>query len=71
MGGRSACIYPTLGRLSKEKRQDVIINALKYSKYGDRIQLVFAGKGPESIHRNRMESVDASRWSVIRGKRRA
>lgn len=36
-----------IGRLSKEKRQDVIINALKYSKYGDRIQLVFAGKGPE------------------------
>ena len=36
-----------IGRLSQEKRQDVIINALKYSKYGDRIQLVFAGRGPE------------------------
>ena len=36
-----------IGRLSLEKRQDVIINALKYSKYGDRIQLVFAGRGPE------------------------
>ena len=36
-----------IGRLSQEKRQDVIINALKYSKYGDRIQLVFAGHGPE------------------------
>ena len=36
-----------VGRLSQEKRQDVIINALKYSKYGDRIQLVFAGRGPE------------------------
>ena len=36
-----------IGRLSREKRQDVIINALQYSKYGDRIQLVFAGKGPE------------------------
>jgi len=36
-----------IGRLSREKRQDVIINALKYSKYADRIQLIFAGKGPE------------------------
>lgn len=36
-----------VGRLSQEKRQDVIINAVKYSKYADRIQLVFAGRGPE------------------------
>lgn len=36
-----------IGRLSQEKRQDVIINAVQYSKYADRIQLVFAGKGPE------------------------
>ena len=36
-----------IGRLSQEKRQDVIINAMQYSKYADRIQLVFAGHGPE------------------------
>ena len=36
-----------IGRLSQEKRQDVIINAVRYSKYADRIQLVFAGRGPE------------------------
>lgn len=36
-----------IGRLSKEKRQDVIIRAMQYSRYADRIQLVFAGKGPE------------------------
>jgi glycosyltransferase involved in cell wall biosynthesis len=36
-----------IGRLSQEKRQDVIINAMKYSKYADSIQLVFAGRGPE------------------------
>ena len=36
-----------IGRLSQEKRQDVIINAVKYSKYADRSQLVFAGRGPE------------------------
>ena len=36
-----------VGRLSEEKRQDVIINAVPLSKYADRIQLVFAGKGPK------------------------
>lgn len=39
-----------VGRLSKEKRQDVIIKAMKYSKYADHIQLVFAGNGPEYKH---------------------
>lgn len=39
-----------IGRLSNEKRQDVIINALQYSKYKDRIQLVFAGRGPLKEH---------------------
>lgn len=36
-----------VGRLSGEKRQDVIINAVPFSKYADRIQLVFAGRGPK------------------------
>lgn len=36
-----------IGRLSREKRQDVIINAMRYSRYANRIQLVFAGRGPE------------------------
>lgn len=36
-----------VGRLAEEKRQDVIINAVRYSKYADKIQLVFAGKGPK------------------------
>ena len=36
-----------VGRLSVEKRQDVIIDAVKYSKYADQIQLLFAGKGPK------------------------
>ena len=39
-----------IGRLSQEKRQDVIINAVQYSRYADRIQLVFAGRGPEYDH---------------------
>lgn len=36
-----------VGRLSAEKRQDVIIDAVAMSKYADQIQLVFAGKGPK------------------------
>ena len=36
-----------VGRLAGEKRQDLIIDAMQYSKYGDKIQLVFAGRGPK------------------------
>ena len=36
-----------VGRLSGEKRQDVLINAVPYSRYADKIQLVFAGRGPK------------------------
>lgn len=36
-----------VGRLSQEKRQDVLINAVHYSRYADKIQLIFAGKGPK------------------------
>lgn len=35
-----------VGRFSREKRQDLIIKAVKASKYEKQIQLVFAGKGP-------------------------
>lgn len=34
------------GRLSREKRQDLIIEAAAASKYRDKIQLVFCGRGP-------------------------
>jgi len=34
------------GRLSKEKRQGLLIKAAKLSKYSDEIQLLFAGEGP-------------------------
>jgi len=34
------------GRFSKEKRHDLIIEAVKLSKYEDKIQLIFTGKGP-------------------------
>ncbi len=44
---RDKLLVMMVGRLSQEKRQDVIINAVNYSRYADKIQLVFAGRGPE------------------------
>lgn len=38
-------VITMIGRLSNEKRQDVLIEAISKSKYNDRIQLVLAGKG--------------------------
>lgn len=35
-----------IGRLSREKRQDLIIKAIGKSKYNDKIQLVLCGQGP-------------------------
>lgn len=35
-----------IGRMSNEKRHDVLIKAVKQSKYSDKIQLIFAGMGP-------------------------
>ena len=34
------------GRFSKEKCHNVLIESMKYSKYADKIQLIFAGNGP-------------------------
>ena len=39
-----------IGRLSKEKRQDGLMKAAGLSRYADRIQLIFAGKGPLQEH---------------------
>ena len=41
-------IIGMVGRLAPEKRQDLIIRAAAMSKYKDRLQLVFCGKGPTS-----------------------
>jgi len=43
-----------IGRLSGEKRQDLIIEAAKRSRYRDRIQLHFAGKGPKEAEYRRL-----------------
>lgn len=39
-------VLTMIGRLTREKRQDVVMDAALLSKYRDRIQLVFAGHGP-------------------------
>lgn len=39
-------VITMVGRLSPEKRQDLIINACKESKYSDNIKLMIIGKGP-------------------------
>lgn len=38
-------VITMIGRLSNEKRQDVLIDAISKSKYNEKIQLVLAGKG--------------------------
>lgn len=45
-----------IGRYSVEKRQDLIINAIKESKYESNIQLILAGKGPWRSH---LESISS------------
>ena len=37
-----------IGRLAVEKDQPTLLEAMRYSKYADRIQLYFAGRGPEA-----------------------
>ncbi|NLN40827.1 MAG: glycosyltransferase [Clostridiales bacterium] len=43
-----------IGRLSPEKRQDVLIKAVQKSRYENRIQLYFAGQGPKQQKLRRM-----------------
>lgn len=40
-------IITMVGRLSGEKRQDILIDAVSKSKYADKIQIILAGKGPK------------------------
>lgn len=36
-----------VGRLANEKSQETLLEAMRYSKYADRIRLTFAGNGPK------------------------
>lgn len=46
-GCEDKVIITSVGRLTEEKRQDLIIKAVAKSKYRDRISLFLAGKGPK------------------------
>ena len=37
-----------IGRLAKEKSQDTLLDAMRYSRHTDQIRLVFAGNGPKA-----------------------
>ena len=37
----------SVGRLAREKSQDTLLKAIKFSKYKDKIQLIFGGMGPK------------------------
>ena len=43
---KNKIVILTTGRYSIEKAQNVLINAVMYSKYKDKIQLILAGQGP-------------------------
>ncbi|MBR6347134.1 MAG: glycosyltransferase [Bacteroidales bacterium] len=43
-----------IGRLAVERNQKTLIRAMKYSKYADRIELHFAGRGPRNERYFRM-----------------
>ena len=52
--------YPIIciGRYANEKAQDVLLDAMRYSRYASRIDLHFAGKGPkEKKYRKMAESL--------------
>ncbi|PWM46572.1 MAG: glycosyltransferase [Clostridiales bacterium] len=46
IGLKDKFVILMVGRLSVEKRQDVLIDAVKKSRYADKIQLILAGNGP-------------------------
>ncbi|MDE7264905.1 MAG: glycosyltransferase, partial [Clostridia bacterium] len=47
-------VIGNVGRYSREKSQDTLIKAVKYSKYADRIQLILAGQGNKEKYYKRL-----------------
>ena len=45
---RNRFVILFIGRLSREKSHKVLVKAVKYSRYSDKIQLLFAGSGPKA-----------------------
>ena len=57
-------VITMVGRLSNEKRQDILIEAIKKSKYEPKIQLVLAGNGPK-YNSYRKQTQDLTNTPVI------
>lgn len=47
-------VISNVGRYSREKSQDTLIKAIKYSKYADKIQLILAGQGNKEKYYKRL-----------------
>ncbi|MDE7306057.1 MAG: glycosyltransferase [Clostridia bacterium] len=47
-------VISNTGRYSREKSQDTLIKAIKYSKYSDKIQLILAGQGAKEKYYKRL-----------------
>ena len=62
---RDAVVVTMIGRLSPEKRQDVLIEAVRRSRHAERIQLVLAGSGPLEA-RLRQQAAGLRRPPLIR-----
>ena len=43
-----------VGRLAKEKSQNTLLQAMRYSRYANRIRLIFAGNGPKAKYYKKM-----------------
>ncbi|MBQ9661174.1 MAG: glycosyltransferase [Bacteroidales bacterium] len=43
-----------IGRMSAEKSQNTLLEAMRYSRYADRIHLIFAGRGPKEKRYRKM-----------------
>ena len=47
---KNKIVILTTGRYSREKSQDTLIRAIKYSKYKNKIQLILAGQGFDEFY---------------------
>ena len=53
------------GRYAKEKAHPVLVRAVKYSKYKDKIQLIFAGKGPQERFLRKLAKKEGLKYPPI------
>ena len=51
---KNKIVVLSIGRFAREKSQDTLIKAIKYSKHKDRIQLILAGQGTKDKYYTRL-----------------